>query len=237
MLRLSAHTVNIAITGCIDDVEMESQLAEEGAANESKESCAVIQEGEGACPQGGEGQRGELEETSQDGESDQEKESAVAGSDEGGDEGRGGENEETVDEEDEMSQDEGDNIQTPQEDAAIASDDQPGDEGGGHEHGPGDGKTEPTDKEEQQPTQEGEDADAMSQEDATQTETEPPGDEWGVGAGPSDVDKGTKVEEMASQGSSSSDTDSDSEPHNFKDYTTLKEFGYHFKNGIVFIGV
>lgn len=236
MLRLSAHTANITITGCIDDVEMESQLAEDGAASESKESCTVIQEGQGACPQGGEGQRGELEEMSQDGESDQEKESAVAGSDEGGDEGRGGENEETVDE---MSQDEGDNIQTPQEDvvaSAIASDDQPGDEGGEHEQGPGDGKIEPTDKEEQQPAQEGEDM--MSQdEDVTRTETETTGDEGGAAsAGPSDVDKEANIKEMASQGRSSSDTDSDSEPHDFNDYTTLEEFGYHFKHGI-FISV
>lgn len=238
VLKLSIHTANITIPECGGDVDMESQLAEDGAANESKESCVVMQEGEGACPQGGEDERREQEEMSQDGEGDQEKESGVAGSDEGGGEGRGGGKEETVDEEDEMSQDRGDNIQTQQEDVVAASDG--GDEGRG-----GEGKTEPTGKEEQQSTQEGEDLMSQDEEDTTHTETEPAGDdrlgdEGGEGreeetqAGASGVDKGAKVEEMASQGSTS-DTDSDSEPHQFDDYTTLKEFGYHFKDGIVII--
>jgi hypothetical protein len=248
-----AHTaiINCSVTECSNDVEMhetESQLAEDEATRESKERCAMMEEEEGACPQG-EGGTTDQGEMSQDGE---EKYAFVAGSDEGGVEGKG----KTADEEEDMSQDEGDTIQNQQEDVVAAGNGEPGDEGG--EHG-GEGKIEATGKEEQPPAEEGE----MSQDEDVPKlkETEPAdadgsngrvddmgrtGETAGDGgetAGDGQVDeegrakerggadKGAKVEEMASQGSTSdSDSDSDSETYQFPD--TLKEFKYHFKDGM-----
>ena len=99
---------------CSGDVEMNSQLAEDGGAVKSKESCAVEQ-----CLHGGEGDgqqeqgRDEEEEMSQDeGDMSQDKDTVVASSDHAGDEvgGRIKRETETADDDKEevMSQDEGD---------------------------------------------------------------------------------------------------------------------------------
>ena len=240
---------NTTITECgADDVEMDSQLVDDGGAKESKQGCNVMEEE--VCLQRGEGEgqqqptteQGE-EEMSQDEGDNRDKDAVAPSDDQAGDEGRGGKGQ-AADEEEEMSQDGGDTQQTQQKDVVAPSDDQAGDEEREHRGG----KVEAIGEEEQQPADEGEEVMSQDEEDKPQTQLtqqkdavpadahgdDQVGDEGGEGkaeetAGATGADKAAKVEEMASQGSGS-DSDSDSEIPTFPN--TLKEFGYYFKEGI-----
>lgn len=204
---------------CSGDVEMNSQLAEDGGAVKSKESCAVEQ-----CLHGGEGDgqqeqgRDEEEEMSQD-EADmsQDKDTVVASSDHAGDEVGGRIKRETEiaddDKEEVMGQDEDDKL-TQHKDAEPRGDERQEEVMSQDE---GDDKTQLTQHKDAEPT-------VAHGEEGQEGEAE---ETLGAVGG---VNQAASVEEMASQDSGGSDSDTDSEKLEFP--STLEGFGYHFKDGI-----
>lgn len=133
----------------------------------------------------------------------------------------------TEEKEEEMSQDE---RETKSDDTAAPSDKK----AGGEEKGmtAGEGEQQLSVEGEGEMSQDEGDMQTMQHKDtvpAVVLGDNQAGDEWGKQGENVEAAGAAKLEEMASQGSSS-DTDSDSEPSGFP--RTLEGFGYHFKDGV-----